>query len=462
MSGWSVRGRLVAVYTVVALLLGLAAAALFTVQLRAGLRTSLDVALDARMAPLVVALAQPGTPDLPDTPPTVARAPEPAGSVEALTVVYDPAGRVADAQPLTLPGALLTPAELAAARSGPLRLTRPLAGTEVRLLATPVARADGTWVVVVGTDEGTAHEAVDQADRLLGFGGLAVLALAVAGAWLLSGAALRPVERLRRDAAELGAHDPAGRLREPGTGDELTALARTFNALLDRLHRSLARQRDLVADAGHELRTPLAVLRTELELADRPHRSRAELAEAVAHARTEVERLSRLAEDLLFLARADGGAPLLERRRIDVAALLEEAARGSRAAAGPVELAVRAPAGLVAEVDAAALRRALDNLLANAIRAVGDAPAGRVSLAAAVDAGRLAIEVTDTGPGFPPEFLPHAFERFRVAAASRSAAGGGTGLGLAIVAEIAAAHGGTATADNPAGGGARVRLDLPA
>src|SRR5947209_7801696 len=100
----SVRGRLVAVYTAAALLLGLAAAVLFTLQLRAGLRTSLDVALDARMAPLVAALSQPGSPDLPDSPPTVARRPQPAGSVEALTVVYDPTGRVVDSQPLALSG----------------------------------------------------------------------------------------------------------------------------------------------------------------------------------------------------------------------------------------------------------------------------------------------------------------------------------------------------------------------
>jgi signal transduction histidine kinase len=380
--------------------------------------------------------------------------------VESLTVVYGPDGRVVDAQPLRLPGSPLRSDELAAARSGPVRLTSTVGGRQLRMLAAPVVRADGTWVILVGTDEGTAKEAVDQVDRGMLVGGGVLLVLVAAGAWLLSGAALRPVERLRRDAAELGVHDPAGRLSEPGTEDELAWLARTFNALLDRLHRSLARQRALVADAGHELRTPLAVLRTELELADRPARTRGELAEAVGHARAEVERLSRLADDLLFLARADGGALLTQRRPTELAAVLQEAARGSRAVAGEVDLVVDVPEGLVADVDAQALRRALDNLLSNALRATG--PRGQVRLRAAAGDGGVLVAVEDSGPGFPPGFLPHAFERFRVAEASRSAGGGGAGLGLAIVAEIAAAHGGTAAARNLPDGGAQVVLCLPA
>ncbi|HSV64711.1 MAG TPA: ATP-binding protein [Mycobacteriales bacterium] len=456
----SVRARLVAVYTFAALVLGLAGAVIFTLQLRAGLRTSLDVALDARLAPLAAALGQPGRPDLPDQPPNVAPVSGGLGALEALTAVYDPAGGLAMVHPRNLPEAPLTAAELSQARSGRLRLTRAEGAVRVRLLAAPVRRGDGTWVIVVGTDQGTAKEAVDQVDRGMLVGGVVVLGLVAAGAWLASGAALRPVERLRRDAAELGAHDPAGRLTEPATQDELAALARTFNALLDRLHRSLARQRDLVADAGHELRTPLSVLRVELELADRPGRGRAELAEAVRHARAEVERLSRLADDLLFLARADGAALLVQPRRTELAGVLAEAASGSRAVAGQVTIVVGAPAGLVADVDPRALRRALDNLLSNAIRAT--APAGRVSLWAAATGSGVVVTVEDSGPGFPPAFLPYAFERFRRAEPSRSATDGGSGLGLAIVAEIAAAHGGTATATNRAEGGARVEIRLPA
>jgi signal transduction histidine kinase len=453
----SVRGRLVAVYTLAALVLGLVGGVVFTIQLRAGLRASLDAALDARAEPLVDALREPGTPELPDAPETdPPRGSEPR--LETITVVYRPDGTVASAAPPSVRASALSPSEVAAARTAPLRLTRMLGGEEVRLLATPVGRSDGQWVVAVGTDQGTAKEAADQVDRGLLIAGPILLVAVAAGAWLLSGAALRPVERLRADAEDLGAHNAAGRLTVPATEDEIAALARTLNALLDRLHRSLARQRDLVADAGHELRTPLAVLRTELELADRPHRSREELADAVSHARGEVDRLSRLADDLLFLARADGGAPLVDRRPTDLTALLGDAARAARAAAR-VSLDVTAPDALVATVDAAAVRRAVDNLLANALAATP--PGGSVTLRAERSDSDVVVSVEDTGPGFPPEFLPVAFERFRRAEPSRSAAYGGAGLGLAIVAEIAAAHGGTVSNANRPDGGARVAIRLP-
>ena len=487
----SVRSRLVAVYTVAALAVGLAGGAVFTLQLRAGLQDSLDAALDTRAAPLGEALRAPGTPDLPDTPPAdtppadppAADPPAPGRSaadggirtraatrratLETITAVLRPDGTVASASPRTLGSAVLSVAAPTAVRTGPLRLTRTVDGAELRLLATPVSRSDGRWVVLVGTDVGTAEEAIEQVDRGLLVAGSLLLGAVAVGAWLLSGAALRPVERLRADAEELSAHDTAGRLREPATGDELAALARTFNALLERLHRSLARQRDLVADAGHELRTPLAVLRTELELADRPRRSRAELADAVAHARGEVDRLSRLADDLLFLARADGTALLVDRRTTDLTGLLTQAAGASRRAADDrgLRLALTVPAALPATVDAMAIRRAVDNLLSNAFAATPSG--GSVTLSGAQSPPRpdgrpeLVVSVTDTGRGFPPEFLPAAFERFRRAEPSRSAAAGGAGLGLAIVAEIAAAHGGTVTATNLAGGGARVTIRLP-
>ena len=230
--------------------------------------------------------------------------------------------------------------------------------------------------------------------------------LAALGAWLLSGAALRPVERMRADAERIGEHDLDNRISIPGTADELARLASTFNALLDRIRVSVERQRNLVADAGHELRTPLAILRTELELADKPDRSRADLADAITHARSEVDRLTRLAADLLFLARADGTGGIVQPVDTDVTAQLVGAVRASRgrAEAVGVTLQIDAPGELWMLIDPDALRRALDNLVANAIAATPSN--GLVTVGAAVVDHDRTIWVADTGPGFPPDFLP--------------------------------------------------------
>src|SRR5579884_657594 len=218
---------------------------------------------------------------------------------------------------------------------------------------------------------------------------------------------------MRADADELiGSDSSAALITVPATSDELARLGHTFNRLLARLQRSLARQRDLVADAGHELRTPLTVLRTELELADSPGRTREDLAESIAHARREVDRLSKLADDILFLARADGAAPLVRVETVEVAAVLDETVRAHRVSAASAGITIEcavAPDLLVAG-DHLALRRALDNLLTNSLAAVG--PGGRIRLTAQQRGGRTVIEVADDGPGFPPGFVERAFERF--------------------------------------------------
>jgi len=471
--GWlprSVRGRLVATYTLAALLLALAGGLVFSMELRRGLHSGLDAGLDVQAGSLVAALHQAGEPDLPD-PPAATAGGSSAAPPRSLLLVFRPDDRLVEAQPQRLPALPVTPVDLVEARVSPQRWTRDIAGVQVRLFAQPVTRPDGVWVVVAGASVESVEDAGDRVDQALLVLAPVLLVLLGVGAWLVSGAALRPVERMRAEAAELGTHDSAGRIGVPDTGDELAALATTWNELLDRLHRSASRQRDLVADAGHELRTPLAVLRTELELADRPARSRQELAEAVSHARGEVERLSRLAEDLLFLARVDGGTVLVSADAVDLSSVLEEAVRGWRASAAErsVALVLAAPARVPVTGDRAALRRAVDNLVSNALAAT---PAGgRVELDLQVEPehppGRSApgwatLRIRDTGPGFPPEFLPHALERFRRADPSRSSASGpGSGLGLAITAEIAAAHAGRLVVGNAPGGGALATMTLP-
>jgi hypothetical protein len=203
------------------------------------------------------------------------------------------------------------------------------------------------------------------------------------------------------------------------------------------------------------------VLRGELELAARPGRGQPELAAAVRSAEAEAERLARLTDDLLLLARSDEERFGLRLERTDIGDLLGRSAglAGSRLAAAGVTGRVDVPPGTYADVDADRIRRAVDNLVGNALRF---APRGSVIVLAARAAGQdLEIEVSDDGPGFPPGFLPHAFERFARPDSGRSRGDGGTGLGLAIVRAIAAAHGGVATVANKPGGGALVTLRLP-
>ncbi|MGD0085076.1 MAG: ATP-binding protein, partial [Acidimicrobiales bacterium] len=239
------------------------------------------------------------------------------------------------------------------------------------------------------------------------------------------------------------------------------ALATTMNELLGRLHEALARQRAFVADAGHELRTPFAVLQAELELASRPGRGRHELESALARASEEAGRLTRLANDLLLLARSDEDQLAARRREVRMESLLLESAHSfsGRTGGAGARCRIEADSSLVALVDPDRIRQAVDNMVDNALRF---APAGsEVVIRATARLAELVIEVTDEGPGFPPDYLPRAFERFARPDSGRTRSDGGTGLGLAIVQAIALAHGGRATARNRTGGGASVVLDLP-
>ena len=453
----SLRGRLTLACTLVAALVGVAGLALFTVLLHRGVSASVDTVLQGRSAQAVDEMPAGGTPAAGSSASVVHE------DVDSLTVIYTPSGRVWSATPAGAAGPLLDHADLVSAATAPLHATVAADGSEaMRVLAVPVTRPGGTWVVAVATSMGPATAAANRAVADLRLGLPVLLALVAAGAWALAGAALRPVERMRADADALARTDPGGPalLNVPASG-ELARLGHTFNDLLARLQRSLARQQELVADTGHELRTPLTVLRTELELADSPDRTREELADSVSHARQEVERLSKLAEDVLFLARADSAVPLVQPEPVDLAPILAATGRAHRAQADHlgVALVVSAPVPVWVRGDGQALRRAADNLVANSLAAV--AGGGRVSMHATVRDGTGVLEVSDDGPGFPDGFAERAFERFSRPDSSRPSGRGGAGLGLAIVAEIVRALGGAARAGNGPDGGAVVRLELP-
>ena len=372
--------------------------------------------------------------------------------------IVGPAGRVRTSN---VGGkSLLTAAELKQASRGKVALTRTLEGEPERVLAAPAGGEQGGVAIAavsLETNDSTLHTVTVG----LVIGGAAFVLVAGIGAYWLAAAALAPVERLRREVAALSERDTGSTLRVPGTHDEIAALAGTMKDLLVRLHRALARQRAFVADASHELRTPFAVLHGELELAGRPGRSKEELSAAVVSAAQEADRLTRITDDLLLLARGDEDKLSLQLERTDITALLAASAERARARAGKagVTCRVNAAPGLTAVVDAGRLRQAVDNLVDNALRF---APRGsQVVISAGIAGPSLVIEVRDSGPGFPREFLPHAFERFRRPGQDRARSAGGAGLGLAIVQAIAIAHGGRAMAGNRREGGAMVRLEIP-
>jgi signal transduction histidine kinase len=231
------------------------------------------------------------------------------------------------------------------------------------------------------------------------------------------------------------------------------------------LQVALERDRRFMADAGHELRTPLAILRAELELGARPGRSQEALHAAIVEAGHETDRLIRLAEDLLLLARADNHQPILQLRSTSLPELLATAARRGRSRDREPPVRIECPDDLRITVDPDRMLQAIDNLLDNAV--LHTPPGTPVTLTAAVEgepadgAGIVVIEIIDAGPGLPEEFLPHAFERFRRAERSRSRNTGGTGLGLSIVQAIVDAHGGTTALANRPDGGARATIRLP-
>jgi signal transduction histidine kinase len=284
---------------------------------------------------------------------------------------------------------------------------------------------------------------------------LALLLAAVAG-YALAAGALRPVEAMRRRAAAVTASRP-GRLPVPRSRDEVSRLASTLNDMLARLEAALQHERRFVSDASHELRTPLALLRAELELALRRPRSAAELELAVRSAAEETERLSRLAEDLLLIARADQGALPIRRETVPAADVLATVAgRFALRASAHGQIVEVEPTDAMLDADPLRVEQALGNLVDNALAHGGAV----VTLGARERGGVVELHVTDDGPGFPEDFVDRAFDRFSRADDARGR--GGTGLGLSIVALIAAAHGCAAGASNRPSGGADVWLGVPA
>lgn len=325
----------------------------------------------------------------------------------------------------------------------------------VRIISDTSQTPQGDRVVVVGASLADRDEALQELfTQLLIVAPIALLLSSLLGYWL-AGAALRPVEEMRAEAAAISGSEPGRRLPAGQAQDEIGRLSETLNAMLERLERAIERERSFVADASHELRTPLALLKAELELALRKPRTATELEQALQSAAVETDRLVRLAEDLLVLAQADDGRLPLRRDTVEAGDLLGAVRETFRSRAQTAGRTIEADSsdGVALEADRVRLEQALGNLVDNALRH----GTGTVRLSAVERDGLVELHVADEGAGFPTDFLPYAFERFGRADEARTS--GGAGLGLALAAVIAEAHGGSAHAANR--GGADVWLSIP-
>jgi signal transduction histidine kinase len=380
---------------------------------------------------------------------------------ESFAQILTPGGRLIDSTPQLRGQPVLLLSELGEAAASPSFFEREgLPGIEAaaRLLAAPTETRDGELIVVVGSSLGDRNEALDGLAALLLIGGPIALVLASLAGYGAAGAALRPVEAMRRRAAAISAREPGERLPVPPAKDELRRLGRTLNEMLSRIEATLERERRFVDDASHELRTPLALHKTGLELALRHGGSEQELRAAISAGLEEIDRLVQLAEDLLVVARSEEGGLAISPEPLPVADLLAVVGERFRARASQAgrALVVDGSSGLVVQGDRLRLEQALTNMVDNALRH-GE---GEVRIWATPNGGKIRLQVRDRGTGFPAQFLPHAFERFSRADVARGR--DGSGLGLAIVEAIALAHGGSAGAANGPAGGADAWIEVPA
>ena len=418
MSRLPIRARLTAAFAL-AMVLVLAGAALFVyVRLRADLDETIDDGLRTQVAASVQ--EGPGDPE------------------DSFAQVMGPDGRVlASVDGSRRP--VLTPVELDRAREAPIVFERDVPGVDgtARLRAQPASRGR---TVVAGRSLADRDETLSGLLASFAIGGpLAVLLASLAG-YGLATIGLAPVEAMRRRAQEVSLERPDDRLPLPDARDEVRRLGETLNEMLDRLRRSFERERRFVADASHELRTPIAVVKTELETALRSNEVGPGARESLVAAVEECDRLVQLAEDLLVIARAAEGQLPVRPEPLDARRQLESAQQrfGDRAGARGRSIRVDVADDLVLHADPLRLRQVLGNLTDNALRH-GD---GEVVLGAHREGDAVAVQVSDSGAGFTDELAGRAFERFARGDQARS--GNGVGLGLAIVRAVAEAHGGHA------------------
>jgi signal transduction histidine kinase len=325
---------------------------------------------------------------------------------------------------------------------------------EVRVIGLRTTVDSRPVTIITGTSTGLLSQVNAEFARHLLIGLPIILALAAAAVWLVVSRALRPVERIRHAVTDITSADLSRRVPEPGTADEIGHLAHTMNDMLTRLEDAAHRQRRFIADASHELRSPLAAIRTTLEVG-LAHPDRAPWPVIAERATQQCVRLEDLIEQLLLLAKADEQQLSAQHQRVDVGALLQDFA--ANIPAHHLAFDLDTALGVATLGDADHLRRLFRNILDNAVRYAHS----RVLITATTTADGVRVEIDDDGPGIPAADRERVFDRFVRLDPSRERGSGTTGLGLAIAHEIALAHHGhIAIADNPAGG-TRIIVTLP-
>jgi two-component system OmpR family sensor kinase len=357
-----------------------------------------------------------------------------------------------------------SPGLLEQLRSGEqvLETLRDFGDEPVRMLSAPIKVGTATYAIQVAGSLDDASAALRSARLLFLISSAAILAaVGVAGA-LLAWAILRPIDRIVGRARLMGASALAQRLPHPGGRDEMARLVETLNEMLGRIEQVFEAQRRFTADASHELRSPLSRLRAELEVTLRRPRNRAEYEETLRSCLSEVERLSRLTEELLTLARLDAGeAQEIPTQSVPLAPILEDVVTrmASDALRRDVKIVLDAPADLTINVAPSTAALVVANVLDNAVKF--SPPGGEVRVRASIEDGAVIVSVSDSGPGVTEEEIPRLFERFYRGSAARRTEVPGTGLGLAISRILAESQGGGVSVTSGAGGGAVVRVRLP-
>jgi len=332
----------------------------------------------------------------------------------------------------------------------------------IRLLSVPIRRSGVLVnVIQVGTSLGPVEEMLHWLGLVLLVSLPVALAVALSGGWFLAGRALRPVEAITLAARRIAAGDLTQRLMVPPAPDEIGRLATTFNDMIARLEASFRQVRQFSADASHELRTPLTVMKGESELALRRSRSAEDYKLVLESSLEEIDRMTQIVDELLFLSRADLGEIAIESLPVKLDALVEDVERqatvlgreqGVQVMVGTVEPAV-------VQGDELRLRELLLNLVDNAVKY--SRPGGKVEIVLVCQGTTVRLSVTDQGIGIPSEDQARIFDRFYRSNAARTHAPKGTGLGLSICKWIVEAHHGRIEVQSQVGEGSKFTVILP-
>jgi two-component system, OmpR family, sensor kinase len=347
--------------------------------------------------------------------------------------------------------------------------TSALAGTETliqdhqawRVITRHESSSFGNYVILVAGPMERLHRQQTLLTSVLLVAAPLVVLMTSGGFWWVASSALRPMTTMAAQAAAITVQSEAWRLEAPATHDELGQLARAFNSLLDRLLAASQMQRQFMADASHELRTPVSAIQTAAEVTlAKPAREDWEYRDALTIVNEQSARLGRIVEDMMSLARADAGGLHPVRRSVYVDDIAAECVRaiGVVAAAREVQLVASLEPDISINGDDAMLHQLMTNLLDNAVRYT--TPGGRVAIIVARDGASVTVTVSDTGPGIPPSDRDRVFDRFVRLDPARSATSG-AGLGLPIARWIAEAHGGTLVVEENLSGGCSFVARLP-